>query len=291
MLCNYELHFSIGEIDCLLLDIGTDLQDGGQSYYQHCHPVFELHYISEGYFYISSEKKKVRVSAGQLLLVPPGVYHYVTTVSENARRMTVSMDILGKEQAGSNTPGWQFYENFPKEHILCLPVSGTSVEDDLDRIYTLTSNFDRSYLSVEKLRATCSLLVINLFEMLSADTQKDLVTDAPIRTVQEFAIDAFLGQHFMHHDASNTLAKKLNVSQRQLHRIMKKAYGMNYREKLKQIRMEIATDFLVTTDKSIEQIAEILGYSNGTNFSAFVKRECGKTPSQIRKEERSRMGK
>lgn len=277
MLCNYELHFPLGEIDCILLDIGTDLPGSGQSYYQHCHPGYELHYISDGYFEISSEKKKLRVSAGHVLLVPPGVYHHVTTVSENPRRMTLSIDM-------PHTPG-QLLGSLPKEHLLCLPVSGTAAEADLDRIYGLAKNFDRSYLSVEKLRALCSLLVVDLLETLPADTQPDTVTAAPIRTVQEFAIDAFLGHHFMHHDAGAALAKNLSVSPRQLHRIMKKAYGMNYREKLKQIRMEIAFDFLANTDKSISEIAEILGYSSATNFSAFFKRECGKTPSQIRKED------
>lgn len=291
MLRNYELHFSVGEIDCVIMDIGTDLRVQEHRYYQHCHPGFELHYISKGYFDISSEKKKLRISAGQLLLVPPGVYHHVTAVSENACRMTLSMNMRRRAQNGDHTRDGQFYRSFPREHIVCLSVSGAAVEDDLQRIYALTSNFDRSYLSVEKLRALCSLLVVNLFELFSADTQMDMLTETPVRAVQEFAIDTFLGQYFMQNDASGALARELNVSQRQLHRIMKKAYGMNYREKLKQIRMEIATDFLVNTDKSIGQIAELLGYSTSANFSAFVKRESGKTPSQIRKEESYKSGK
>lgn len=285
MLRNYELHFSVGQIDCVLMDIGTDLHIKEHRYYQHCHPGFELHYISEGYFDISGEKKKLRVSAGQLLLVPPGVYHHVTAVSENARRMTMSMDMLYREQKGHHTHDEQFYESFPREHIVCLPVSGTAIEEDLSRIYDLAGSFDRSYLSVEKLRALCSLLVVNLFELLSADTKMDMVTDIPMRSVQEFTIDTFLGSHFMENDSNGELARTLNVSQRQLHRIMKKAYGMSYRQKLNQIRTEIATDFLINSDKSIEKIAEILGYSTAANFSAFIKRETGKTPSQIRKEE------
>lgn len=286
MLRNYELHFSVGQIDCILMDIGTDLHIKEHRYYQHCHPGFELHYIFDGYFEITGEKKKLRVSAGQLVLVPPGVYHYVTEVSENARRMTMSMDMRLPAHDKYQSHDEQFYKTFSREHIVCLPVSGTVVEEDLRRIYELTCDFDRSYLSVEKLRALSSLLLVNLCQALSADTQLNMQTELPIRAVQEFFIDAFMGQYFMQNDASSALAKELNVSQRQLHRIMKKAYGMNYREKLKQIRMEIAMDFLVNTDKSIGQIAEILGYSSGANFSAFVKRETGKTPLQIRKEER-----
>ena len=288
MLRNYELRFSIGQIQCILMDVGTDLQVQEHRYYQHCHPGFELHYISKGYFDLSSEKKKLRVSQGEILLVPPGVYHYVTAVSEDACRMTLSVEMLYDEENSRQTRDGQFYHSFPRDRVISLPVEGTPIVDDMEKIYSLTREFDRSYSSVEKLRALCSLLMVNLFEVLSADKQMDMITDTPARSVQEFAIDSFLGNHFMRNDASGDLAKELNVSPRQLHRIMKKAYGMNFREKLKQIRIEIATDFLVNTDQSVEKIAELLGYSSSANFSAFIKRETGKTPLAIRKEERNK---
>lgn len=286
MLRDYELRFSVGAIACFLMDIGTDLEAGEHRYYQHCHPGFELHYITKGYFEISSEKKKMRVCAGQLLIIPPGVYHYVVAVSEDACRMTMSVEMRYSGESGNHTRDAQFYQCFPWEHVVCLPVANTPTEEDFERIRTLARSFDRSYLSVEKLRALCTLLIVNLFELLSADAKIDMVAETPARSVQEFAIDTFLGNHFMCNNSNGELARKLNVSQRQLHRIIKKAYGMNYREKLKQIRIEIATDFLSNTDKSIEKIAELLGYSNSANFSAFVKRETGKTPSAIRAEGR-----
>ena len=58
---------------------------------------------------------------------------------------------------------------------------------------------------------------------------------------------------------------------------------MNYRQKLCEIRMEIATNMLRNTDKTIAEIAEILGYSSSANFSTFIKNYSGKTPSQIRR--------
>jgi len=62
---------------------------------------------------------------------------------------------------------------------------------------------------------------------------------------------------------------------------------MNYRDKLKEIRLEIALNFLSHSDKSIAQIAQLLGYGSSANFSAFIKKATGKTPSQLRKEARS----
>ena len=50
-----------------------------------------------------------------------------------------------------------------------------------------------------------------------------------------------------------------------------------------ETRIQIAVDLLRNTDMSINKISEILGYSCSANFSAFIKRNTGKTPTQIRK--------
>ena len=86
-------------------------------------------------------------------------------------------------------------------------------------------------------------------------------------------------------NASNkALADELHISTRQLHRILQKLYGANYRDQLLQIRLKIATGFLTGTDKSIAEISEMMGYGSPANFATFIKKVTGKTPGQIRKE-------
>lgn len=291
MLRDFEVSFSVGNVECVLMDLMDEYSDTGASrYYQHCHPAFEMHYISNGFFEVSSGRKLIRVGAGELLIVPPGVYHYVTTVSENASRMSLSVNMLLSEEYGCSSGSRRFYQCFPKEHSICVAVSDTPVQDALEMLRKLAKKFDKSFISVEKLRICIALMMVNLFELLSANEKADIIVQKPISSIQEFTIDTFFGSRFMQNNSNRDLARELNVSPRQLHRIMKKAYGMNYREKLKQIRMEIATDFLINSDKSVGEIAELIGYSSSANFSAFVKRETGKSPLQIRTEERRRLG-
>lgn len=59
---------------------------------------------------------------------------------------------------------------------------------------------------------------------------------------------------------------------------------MSYREKLTEIRIEVSMDLLLTTEKSVAEISEMVGYSNPANFSTFIKNVTGKTPSAIRRE-------
>lgn len=43
-------------------------------------------------------------------------------------------------------------------------------------------------------------------------------------------------------------------------------------------------DLLLTTEKSVAEISEMVGYSSPANFSTFIKNVTGKTPSAIRRE-------
>ena len=47
---------------------------------------------------------------------------------------------------------------------------------------------------------------------------------------------------------------------------------------------EVSMDLLLTTEKSVAEISEMVGYSSPANFSTFIKNVTGKTPSAIRRE-------
>ena len=100
---------------------------------------------------------------------------------------------------------------------------------------------------------------------------------------REYVINNFFAKHYMSNAAKEELAQMLHISVRQLHRVMQKIYGTNYRQQLTQIRLKIAVGFLNGTEKSIAEISELMGYSSPANFSTFVKKATGKTPGQIRK--------
>ncbi len=139
------------------------------------------------------------------------------------------------------------------------------------------------YKTREKLRALAHVFTVDIYDRLSQNSLKDTVKSTDSTITREYEIDTFLALNFMSNSSREDLAKKLHVSPRQLHRIFKKSYGKSYREKLLEIRLEIALSFITSTDKSLGEISEELGYSNTASFSAFIKNATGKTPREIRK--------
>jgi AraC-like DNA-binding protein len=56
----------------------------------------------------------------------------------------------------------------------------------------------------------------------------------------------------------------------------------SYQSLLDEVRREIALDYLRTSPLSVEQIAQLVGYSDASNFRKAFKGWMGQTPSQYR---------
>jgi AraC-like DNA-binding protein len=80
------------------------------------------------------------------------------------------------------------------------------------------------------------------------------------------------------------LAEKLDTSTRTLRRRLKEE-GSSYQELLNEIRYNLAKEYLSTTMITLEEIAELLGYSDPGNFSHAFKRWSGVSPRQWRSEQ------
>lgn len=79
-----------------------------------------------------------------------------------------------------------------------------------------------------------------------------------------------------------TLSEKLHISERSLRRKLKEE-GFSFQQLLNDVRRELAKQYL-QAGLSIEQIAELLDYSETANFSHAFKRWTGMSPVQYRKE-------
>ena len=77
------------------------------------------------------------------------------------------------------------------------------------------------------------------------------------------------------------IAEKLDMSTRTLRRKLR-GEGTNYREMLDEIRLGLAREYLETTSLPVEEIAQLLGYTEPGNFSHAFRRWTGQSPSQWR---------
>lgn len=81
----------------------------------------------------------------------------------------------------------------------------------------------------------------------------------------------------------NRLGERFDLSQRTLNRRFKKATGLSPVQYLQQIRLDKAKELLKTTNLSISEVADRVGYSDNAYFSALFRRLVSLSPGEYRR--------
>ena len=85
------------------------------------------------------------------------------------------------------------------------------------------------------------------------------------------------------------LAEKLHCSERQLLRKIYTLYGVSFRDKLAQSRIDMAKHLLRSTAMRIQDISNAVGYADNAAFYRVFRIHTGVTPMEYRRN--SRQGK
>lgn len=206
----------------------------------------------------------------------------------NVDKMSLSFEILQTDTPHLDRDSRLLLSAMNTAPISVLDITnsagGVPLLDVLEQIRTLADHYEDELVQREQMRALAALLFLGLFQKLTDQRPQPTLEPTDSISQRDFLIDEFFNLHFGLNDGNERLAKLLCISPRQLDRILRKSYGMSYREKLTEIRIEVSMDLLLTTEKSVAEISEMVGYSSPANFSTFIKNVTGKTPSAIRRE-------
>lgn len=280
----YNSVFNIGSTVCTLVSVRPYQQIivTNSTYYEHNHHYFEIHSVKQGQCTYQCGGNTLTIDSTNLLLLPPKLYHKAISSSDDCVRMCLSFQM--KNNSGQNAENNAFfYDTFGSIHYPILLEHCQPLKDTLFEISDFAQMDEADFLVREKLKVSCNSLLLSLFESLAKEDHRNTAGNYTAAPSKEYVIDTFFATHFMSRGAKEELAALLHVSPRQLHRLLTNHYGKNYREKQNEIRVQVATGFLLDTDKSIAEIAALMGYTSPENFATFIKKETGRTPGQIRR--------
>jgi len=85
------------------------------------------------------------------------------------------------------------------------------------------------------------------------------------------------------------LAQQLHMSSRTL-RLQLSQCGTSFRKILEDVRQTLAVRYLGHSDRTIDEIAYLLDYTDRANFTRAFKRWMGCSPSDYRKSQNSHEG-
>lgn len=240
----------------------------------HCHRFYELHVMLEGSCTYRAGDSQFLLAAGQYCLFAPGVYH---APQEAGLPFKCYIQLLNSES---------YAEALGKQLLSKTEGAPVFIGDAGEMIQVCRMRMEKKessdFYTQEIRRLLHELLLALLLSSMENPLKRAEITQQAYHQ-RELLIDDFFHNYFHLPAGEPYLAQRLGVSCRQLDRILKKSYGKSFREMQTESRMEIACDLLGSSNKTVQEISECVGYSTPSNFVVAFKRFVGMTPTEYRK--------
>lgn len=285
----------------------------------HMHTDYELHAVSDGSYPMEflNTGKTVTVGAGELILIPPGVYHSTlsgdssdkrddTGVSalRSCRRRTMRLHftrITG--DPGINGETGELYDRLlavlPGKNDPPVLLTVPGAEELLQTVSTeLTSSAAGSAAMADALMTRFLVLLLRTLVGETEGTETPAGTgerlpydpslsESDTGSARETKIALYLNSHYALPELTEAmLADALHLSRRQTARLIDCYYHMTFREMLTQIRMNHAVRLLIRTDMPVSEIASAVGFLSPSAFFTAFRGFSGMAPGVYRREKR-----
>ena len=143
--------------------------------------------------------------------------------------------------------------------------------DKMETFYHETNSFDET--KIESL--------LNIAEILVKHILLENIMKPAFDENLQIALN-YINSHLDENLTIQLIAKNTNISKSVLYRKFRVHFGCTISEYINKIRIQKASE-LLNTDLSIEEIAQITGYSSGSYFSKMFKKEKGISPLKYKK--------
>lgn len=237
---HYELTIKAGEHDRKAF-----LQDGfytdvAPSAHLHKHTYTEIHLITGGSATFDLGGSTLRADGDTMLVIPAERFHSCTQIEPTALHSAFQIDL-------------------PITEIKDIRISAGIIPSFLEEIKK--SSVTNDYAAIcAYISLFCSFFYTS--EKISAKKVSD----------QSFIIYEFFSNQYNSNVSLGDLARLLCLSERQTERQVLRHTGMTFNEKLTETRMAMARQLRDTSDMTLKEISEYLGYRSYSGFWKAMKK-------------------
>ena len=235
-----------------------------------------FHYIisGSGHFYDTKGQRVHRLNAGQGFLISP--------------------DMICSYEADEKDPWtyiWVEFDGLKTEHF--LRQAGLSRQQPIfsqKSAPTLSPVYREMTAILENHQAKSTLIIGHLYLFVYALMEESLTrSDSKHDEIKEFYIREainFIERNFEKPISVDDLAQQCNLNRHYFSRLFKEQVNISPQQFIIQYRLSEACELLKNTNKTLQEIAEAVGYSNQFNFSTAFKRHYQQSPTKWRREHR-----
>ncbi|MBQ9768704.1 MAG: AraC family transcriptional regulator [Clostridia bacterium] len=243
----------------------------------HSHLYNELFVCHSGEIDIMTDEGIITLSKDDAAIVPPNMTHHKINTSEEDNWDSVGFTVIQKSVSCN-------INLYNKLKPIC--------EDGKVAVFKGVPEICRQVKEMhrplpERIEYLPTLELVSVLSKLSALKPKSLISENKIdlRTPDVYRMAWFediVHTKFCEPLTVGMVAEMLNISPRQLSRILKQRYGSTFHRILSGIRLESAANLLISTDHSVQTVLSNVGYTNSTLFYKEFSAKFGMTPTEYR---------
>ncbi len=243
--------------------------------------------IREGWITLLYNGHEVTLHPDDLFIYSPGMESTVIDVSEKYQGYCMLVD----EKASLETPNVRDLVNIAYQPLVRLHESSISLPQDTatrlaEKMEEIISYLHSNHIYKEKILP----MLFSVFLLDFQDAQKKAVSNVQTSTrVEEIFIGfmRLLPDNFADHHDIAFYASALNISSVYLSRVIRQVSGHTVMDYINHMLATEANYLISTSELTIGQIADRLGFADIPSFSKFFKRHKGLTPRDYRNQKRS----
>lgn len=257
---------------------GERLQWHGR-YHAHGTSEFEIHIFLEGTGSFLQNTAKYPIRPGTAFL--SGAYDFHSILPEAViKPITYYAFLLSVEDEDELSQNlYQLLSSLLNRHHISVSI-GTDMRFHLEEIYTLSKSSE-AYLNRAAEYLLASFIYKNFYIYAENNIQKKRLSDKKQSIIIIRAIQ-YMEESINQNLKIKTLAENLNISPEYFIRLFRKEVHSTPYRYFNHLKISAATGYLTATNKSMKEIAGILGFDNQFSFSAVFKKYMGISPSEYR---------
>lgn len=256
------------KLNTKLLYISMSEYQGDWNSIPHTHNFSELFYVikGKGTFYI--DRKTYPISSNDLVIISPNTEH--TEQSYNATPLEyIVLGIEGIAFMDSESDNSKIIYNYSQKAELLNLLNLLLEEVEAEQSgYNLVCQH---------------LLQVLLIQIIRSQKLVPVMINSVKMTKECGLIKRYLDSNYSENITLDSLADRAHVNKYYLVHAFTKYTGLSPINYLSKKRIQAGRELLISTDHSISQIAQCLGFSSQSYFSQVFRKETNMTPNEYRK--------
>jgi YesN/AraC family two-component response regulator len=220
---------------------------------------YELIYVAQGTLYLKIDHSVITLSKNNLLIVPP----YKT--------------IMGIKQSDPNTSF--YWVDFATDNAENFEVTLQQINLIQTAKFTIILE---ELISASQQEATRDFTKDSLLLSLLHEVNKDNKRSSPSHLIVS-KISNYIEANITEPLTVESVATALNYNKDYLCKVIKEYYGTSLKNYINNQKLKLAKSLLITSNYSISEISDYLGYDDSNLFTKFFKYHEKMSPADYRK--------